>query len=205
MPCSTQRPLSSSFWGLPYRILNINHKKELLWGLWVDTIISPKPDPKCKGPYTSQASRTSNSQEPREPKCPNADFSCEAGCSLGPRPQYDPEKLYILDTSHEIGNVHWNIPIFHSQTQGQCTEIPAILCPAGKSSTRNICAVGFLHITLVTHRGCCFAIWPEPNVARVSGEVQVEGFPAVGLSERGPLIPKIFASWYFDTQTTGRI
>ena len=25
----THRPLSSSFWGLPYRILNINHKKEL--------------------------------------------------------------------------------------------------------------------------------------------------------------------------------
>ena len=31
----THRPLSSSFWGLPYRILNIDHKKELLRGLWV--------------------------------------------------------------------------------------------------------------------------------------------------------------------------
>ena len=31
----TQRPRSSSFVGLPYRILNINHKKELLRGLWV--------------------------------------------------------------------------------------------------------------------------------------------------------------------------
>ena len=30
----THRPLSSSFLGLPYRILNINHKKELLRGLW---------------------------------------------------------------------------------------------------------------------------------------------------------------------------
>ena len=29
------RPLSSSFWGLPQRILNMNHKKELLRGLWV--------------------------------------------------------------------------------------------------------------------------------------------------------------------------
>ena len=29
------RPLSSSFLGLPYRILNIIHKKELLRGLWV--------------------------------------------------------------------------------------------------------------------------------------------------------------------------
>ena len=32
----TYRPLSSSFLGLPYRILNINHKKELLRGLWVE-------------------------------------------------------------------------------------------------------------------------------------------------------------------------
>ena len=29
------RPLSSSFLGLPHRILNINHNKELLRGLWV--------------------------------------------------------------------------------------------------------------------------------------------------------------------------
>ena len=32
----TQRPQSSSFLGLPYRILNINLQKELLWGLWVE-------------------------------------------------------------------------------------------------------------------------------------------------------------------------
>ena len=32
---ATQRPLSSSFWGLPYRILNIDHNKELLRGLWL--------------------------------------------------------------------------------------------------------------------------------------------------------------------------
>ena len=32
----THRPLSSSFLGVLYRILNINHKKELLRGLWVD-------------------------------------------------------------------------------------------------------------------------------------------------------------------------
>ena len=31
----THRPLSSSFLGLPYRTLNINHKKELHRGLWV--------------------------------------------------------------------------------------------------------------------------------------------------------------------------
>ena len=34
----THRPLSSSFLGLPYRLLNIRHKKELLRGLWVITI-----------------------------------------------------------------------------------------------------------------------------------------------------------------------
>ena len=33
---STRRPLSSSLWGLPYRILNISHKEELLRGLWVE-------------------------------------------------------------------------------------------------------------------------------------------------------------------------
>ena len=32
----THRPRSSSFLGLPYRILNLNHKKELLRGLWVE-------------------------------------------------------------------------------------------------------------------------------------------------------------------------
>ena len=31
----THRPLRSSCLGLPYRILNVNHKKELLRGLWV--------------------------------------------------------------------------------------------------------------------------------------------------------------------------
>ena len=35
----THRPLSSSFLGLPYRILNINRKKELLRGLWVPSNI----------------------------------------------------------------------------------------------------------------------------------------------------------------------
>ena len=39
---STHRPLSSSFLGLPYRILN--HKKELLRGLWVNRSKPPKPE-----------------------------------------------------------------------------------------------------------------------------------------------------------------
>ena len=33
---TTQRPQSSFFLGLPYRILNMNTKKELLWGVWVE-------------------------------------------------------------------------------------------------------------------------------------------------------------------------
>ena len=33
----TNRPQSSSLLGVPYRILNMNPKKELLWGLWVGT------------------------------------------------------------------------------------------------------------------------------------------------------------------------
>ena len=33
--CNAQRPHSSFFLGLPYRILYMNPKKELLWGLWV--------------------------------------------------------------------------------------------------------------------------------------------------------------------------
>ena len=32
---STHRPLGSSSLGLPYRFLDISHKKELLRGLWV--------------------------------------------------------------------------------------------------------------------------------------------------------------------------
>ena len=34
-PCLTHRLLCSSFLGLPYRILDINHRKELLRSLWV--------------------------------------------------------------------------------------------------------------------------------------------------------------------------
>ena len=35
---TTHRPLSSSFLGLPYRVLNINHRKELLRGLWAEVL-----------------------------------------------------------------------------------------------------------------------------------------------------------------------
>ena len=35
---ATHRPQSSSFLGLPYRILNMNPKRELLWGLWLESI-----------------------------------------------------------------------------------------------------------------------------------------------------------------------
>ena len=33
---TTHRPHSHSFWGLPYRVLNMKPKTELLWDLWVD-------------------------------------------------------------------------------------------------------------------------------------------------------------------------
>ena len=36
---ATHRPQSSSFWGFPYRILHMNLKMELLWGLWVVIVI----------------------------------------------------------------------------------------------------------------------------------------------------------------------
>ena len=47
----THRPLSSSFLGLPYRIPNINHKGELLRGLWVN------PSPYIPSPYGYMSSR----------------------------------------------------------------------------------------------------------------------------------------------------
>ena len=37
----THRPLSSSLLGLPYRVLSMNHKKELLRGLWVISSVRP--------------------------------------------------------------------------------------------------------------------------------------------------------------------
>ena len=43
MVWDTHRPLSCSFFGLPCRNLNISHKKELLWSLWV--LLWPRPDP----------------------------------------------------------------------------------------------------------------------------------------------------------------
>ena len=46
----TQRPQCSSFWGLPYRILNMNPQKELLWGLWVN----PNPEPQTLKPKRSK-------------------------------------------------------------------------------------------------------------------------------------------------------
>ena len=39
----THRLLSSSLLGLPYRILNINHTKELFRSLWVVCVLSDLP------------------------------------------------------------------------------------------------------------------------------------------------------------------
>ena len=44
MTMSTQRLHSRSFLGLPYKILNVNLKKELLWSPWVLSSIWP-----CEG------------------------------------------------------------------------------------------------------------------------------------------------------------
>ena len=54
-PYSTHRPLSSSFLGLPYRILNINHKEELLRGLWVAVreVLQPDAQPSSADVYDS--------------------------------------------------------------------------------------------------------------------------------------------------------
>ena len=46
----THRPLSGSFLGLPYRVLNMSHNKELLRGLWVV--------PTSHGGSTARATRT---------------------------------------------------------------------------------------------------------------------------------------------------
>ena len=52
----THRPLSSSLLGLPYRILHINHKKELLRGLWVDPIWTVMHAPQYSWPKEVRAS-----------------------------------------------------------------------------------------------------------------------------------------------------
>ena len=48
----THRPQSSSFLGLPYRIVNMNPKKELLWGLWVNTNRHTRAPSRLPGPAT---------------------------------------------------------------------------------------------------------------------------------------------------------
>ena len=59
-------PLSGSFLGLPYRILNINHKKELLRGLWVVGLESAKPDP-AQNPAVIATERRQNSTRGGKP------------------------------------------------------------------------------------------------------------------------------------------
>ena len=43
---------SSSFLGSPYRILSINHKQELLRGLWVDSTGISAHTPNCQTPVS---------------------------------------------------------------------------------------------------------------------------------------------------------
>ena len=49
----THRPQSSPFWGFPYRILNMNTKKELRWGLWV-AILARRELMRSKGKRTNR-------------------------------------------------------------------------------------------------------------------------------------------------------
>ena len=48
-PKPTHRPLSRSFLKLPYGILNIHHKEELLRGLWADPLASDPVRPQGIG------------------------------------------------------------------------------------------------------------------------------------------------------------
>ena len=54
----THRLHSSSFLGLPYRIRNMDPKKELLWSLWVySTMLNVHRYSTCGGPESSLPSK----------------------------------------------------------------------------------------------------------------------------------------------------
>ena len=69
----THRLLSSSFWGLPYRILNKNHKNELLRSLWVNIPTF----------LTKLTTRRNQGQKPRQ-LCP---WTLTREASTVPRPR----------------------------------------------------------------------------------------------------------------------
>ena len=52
----THRLQTSSFLGLPYMILNISHKKELLWSLWVVPLPRSPYTPSSRFPQPSRYS-----------------------------------------------------------------------------------------------------------------------------------------------------
>ena len=71
----THRPLSRSSLGLPYRILNISHKKELLRGLWVVNKASAQVQSDCTSPQQPepqhvqvQSRRSKKNHGPNPPK-----------------------------------------------------------------------------------------------------------------------------------------
>ena len=65
---ATRRPLSSSCLGLPYRILNISHKKELLRGLGVPKNMIPK-DLKAKALGTCSSIASASEMDPPQETC----------------------------------------------------------------------------------------------------------------------------------------
>ena len=65
---STHRPHSSSFWGLAYRTLNMNPKKELLWGLWVKHTLIKTFKPPTPKPWSDHQRRLAH--------------ACRRGCKV---------------------------------------------------------------------------------------------------------------------------
>ena len=65
----THRPHSSSFLGLPYRILSMNPQKELLWGLWVGIQGVRKKLKEFKPGFKFSAGASGFYRGPEGPKC----------------------------------------------------------------------------------------------------------------------------------------
>ena len=84
---TTHRLHSTSFLGLPYRILKINHKKELLRSLWVDTLAriteyqvvrqgSGHDNNKCATNNTSPSDDRPPPPNVQHPKVPRPSLRC---------------------------------------------------------------------------------------------------------------------------------
>ena len=69
---TTQRLHSSSFLGLPCRILNISHKKELLRSLWVSPVVLQSSMNLRAGRFWGLQSQNRKNPEPPTPINPRA-------------------------------------------------------------------------------------------------------------------------------------